>query len=112
MKQRRLSTIISACLAASLLMSCIPAAAWANSPDAADQNSGITTLMGAPARQEISFNEDWKFQMGEVAGGEGTGLDDSGWRTVTLPHDYCPSMNYPKSTRKKCNSRNFARIAF
>ena len=24
----------------------------------------------------------------------------------------CPSMNYPKSTRKNCNPRNFARTAF
>ena len=34
------------------------------------------------------------------------------FRTVILFSRCCPSMNYPKSTRKKCNSRNFARIAF
>ena len=32
--------------------------------------------------------------------------------TVILFSRCCPSMNYPKSTRKKCNPRNFARIAF
>ena len=34
------------------------------------------------------------------------------FRTVILFPRCCPSMNYPKSTRKKCNPRNFARIAF
>ena len=34
------------------------------------------------------------------------------FRTVILFPRCCPSMNYPKSTRKKCNSRNIARIAF
>ena len=34
------------------------------------------------------------------------------FRTVILFSRCCPSMNYPKSTRKKCNSRNIARIAF
>ena len=34
------------------------------------------------------------------------------FRTVILFSRCRPSMNYPKSTRKKCNSRNIARIAF
>ena len=34
------------------------------------------------------------------------------FRTVILFPRCCPSMNYPKSTRKKCKSRLFARIAF
>ena len=34
------------------------------------------------------------------------------FRTVILFSRCCPSMNYPKSTRKKCKSRLFARIAF
>lgn len=39
-------------------------------------------------------------------------LPDIPFRTVILFSRCCPSMNYPKSTRKKCNPRNFARIAF
>ena len=34
------------------------------------------------------------------------------FRTVILFSRCGSSMNYPKSTRKKCNSRNLARIAF
>ena len=34
------------------------------------------------------------------------------FRTVIHFSRCCPSMNYPKSTRKKCKSRLFARIAF
>lgn len=39
-------------------------------------------------RETILWNFDWKFQQGEVNGGESTALDDSGWTTLNLPHDY------------------------
>ena len=35
-----------------------------------------------------SFDLDWKFRRGEGEGLEAPGLDDSGWRTVDLPHDW------------------------
>ena len=31
---------------------------------------------------------DWKFKLGDVAGGQDVTLDDSRWRTLTLPHDW------------------------
>jgi beta-galactosidase len=39
-------------------------------------------------RREDNFNRDWKFRLGEVEGGQKTGLDDSGWRSLDLPHDW------------------------
>lgn len=35
-----------------------------------------------------SFNEGWKFSKGDVSNGQGTGFNDSGWSSVTLPHDW------------------------
>ncbi|MBN1131948.1 MAG: DUF4982 domain-containing protein [Bacteroidales bacterium] len=38
--------------------------------------------------QRISFNEDWKFHLGDIADGQVPELDDSGWRELDLPHDW------------------------
>ncbi|HVG16544.1 MAG TPA: glycoside hydrolase family 2 TIM barrel-domain containing protein, partial [Chitinophagaceae bacterium] len=39
-------------------------------------------------RQTILFNDGWKFNKGDVANAEKPGVDDAGWRTVDLPHDW------------------------
>ncbi|MDE6161312.1 MAG: beta galactosidase jelly roll domain-containing protein, partial [Muribaculaceae bacterium] len=36
----------------------------------------------------VAFNDGWRFHLGEVAGAETPGFDDSGWRTLDLPHDW------------------------
>lgn len=36
----------------------------------------------------VSFNQDWRFHLGDVADGQSPGLDDSGWRNLNLPHDW------------------------
>ncbi|MDZ8117357.1 glycoside hydrolase family 2 TIM barrel-domain containing protein [Pontiella agarivorans] len=35
-----------------------------------------------------SFNEGWTFHKGTAKGAEAAGFDDSGWRTLDLPHDW------------------------
>lgn len=42
----------------------------------------------AAEREEILFNFDWKFKLGETANAEKTDFDDSNWRMLDLPHDY------------------------
>jgi len=39
-------------------------------------------------REVRNFNHDWKFYKGDVSDGHKTGLDDSGWRLLDLPHDW------------------------
>lgn len=36
----------------------------------------------------VPFNEGWRFRLGDVADGQNPALDDSGWRTLDLPHDW------------------------
>ncbi|WP_163322700.1 glycoside hydrolase family 2 TIM barrel-domain containing protein [Draconibacterium mangrovi] len=38
--------------------------------------------------REESFDKDWKFIRSDVQGGQNVALDDSGWKTLDLPHDY------------------------
>ena len=40
------------------------------------------------ARERVSFNADWRFIKGEVAGAAGAAFDDSRWRRLELPHDF------------------------
>ena len=36
----------------------------------------------------VSFNQDWRFRLGDVAGAQDAGFDDSQWRRLELPHDW------------------------
>src|SRR5215216_1860195 len=38
--------------------------------------------------KRVSFNRDWRFNLGDVTNGQDTGLDDSRWRRLDLPHDW------------------------
>jgi beta-galactosidase len=42
----------------------------------------------ATPRQSLSADFDWKFTLGDPAGGEATTFDDASWRAVSLPHDW------------------------
>lgn len=35
-----------------------------------------------------NFGEDWKFNLGDTPGAEAAGFNDSGWRTLNIPHDW------------------------
>ena len=35
-----------------------------------------------------SFDKDWKFQLGDVAGAEAVGFADAAWRKLNVPHDW------------------------
>ncbi len=43
---------------------------------------------GVSARNRVLFDFDWRFQAGEVPGGQSVGLDDAAWDRVDLPHDF------------------------
>jgi beta-galactosidase len=49
----------------------------------------ISNSYGQEAVRAIqNFNFDWKFIKGDQPGAEKTGYDDSGWRSLDLPHDW------------------------
>jgi hypothetical protein len=39
-------------------------------------------------RNISNFNFDWKFYKDDIANGQAVSLDDSGWRSLDLPHDW------------------------
>ncbi|QKG55364.1 glycoside hydrolase family 2 protein [Hymenobacter sp. BRD128] len=49
----------------------------------------LATYLPAHAqRQQLLFNNDWKFHLGDAPGSERPTADDHAWRAVTLPHDW------------------------
>lgn len=50
--------------------------------------SGISALSQGTVRSELNFNFGWQFFRGDKPGWESPAFDDSGWRTVDLPHDW------------------------
>jgi beta-galactosidase len=38
--------------------------------------------------KRVSFNQDWRFQLGDVSNGQDMSLNDSQWRRLDLPHDW------------------------
>ena len=53
-------------------------------------------------RSVNSFNNDWKFYLGDMDNGAQESLDDTNWRTLNLPHDWAVegdfSPNNPSGT--------------
>ncbi len=48
------------------------------------------------SRQRLSFDFDWKFQLGDQKDAENISYDDSKWRTLDLPHDWSIEGTYSK----------------
>lgn len=38
--------------------------------------------------KKVSFNQNWRFHLGDVSNGQDAALNDSGWRRLNLPHDW------------------------
>jgi len=54
--------------------------------------------------QSQLFNFGWKFKLGKVDNAQMTDFDDSGWRTVDLPHDFQFEMPWVEADKKDKNA--------
>lgn len=53
-----------------------------------DNESGIPPAESASAREYVNLDLDWRFRIGESPTAMEPRFDDSGWRTVNVPHDW------------------------
>ena len=67
---------------------CLAAATFMGSVAAQADREEVFKDGGLAGRKTLNFNRDWKFQLGDVPGGEASGLDDSRWERVGLPHSF------------------------
>lgn len=42
----------------------------------------------------VNFDEGWKFNLGDVSGGQNTSLNDSAWSAINVPHDWSISLPF------------------
>lgn len=55
---------------------------------------GSAHAQESPLHVHRLFDDNWRFKLGEEAGDETPGFDDSSWRVVTLPHDFSIEQNF------------------
>jgi hypothetical protein len=59
--------------------------------------SGVSMFAAESPRQQINFNREWKFQLGDHAGAEAATFDDAQWEDIGLPHSFSlPYFASPK----------------
>ncbi|HEU4767079.1 MAG TPA: beta-galactosidase GalB [Pyrinomonadaceae bacterium] len=46
------------------------------------------SLANSRPGKRVSFNDDWRFQLGDVKNGQDASLNDAQWRQLDLPHDW------------------------
>lgn len=49
----------------------------------------LMIVMAVVAERKTCIDEGWRFHYGEAAGAVSPDYDDSSWRTLSLPHDWC-----------------------
>src|SRR4030095_5138039 len=45
----------------------------------------------------VSFNQNWRFQLGDINDGQDVGFNDSQWRQLNLPHDWSIEGQFSQS---------------
>jgi len=50
--------------------------------------AGYTPAAAQRPRATLDFDREWRFRLGEVSGAQEVTFDDSGWRSLNVPHDW------------------------
>ena len=81
-------------LCVAMLLSLRPATAIAAETGTTAGDPVTTTLSSGVLSRENNFNDGWKFYLGTSSTAQNVNFDDSGWKSVTLPHDFSISQSY------------------
>src|SRR3954471_21483747 len=60
-------------------------------------NSGFTSDVYNGERG-VSFNANWKFNLGNASGAENVSYNDASWRTLAVPHDWSIELPFNKNS--------------
>jgi beta-galactosidase len=55
------------------------------------------SLANSRPGKRVSFNQSWRFQLGDVANGQDASLNHSQWRLLNLPHDWSIEGEFSES---------------
>jgi beta-galactosidase len=57
---------------------------------------GLNTIKAQTFQRENLFDDNWKFNLGDISAAKEVGYNDSNWRKLNLPHDWSIEQNYNK----------------
>ena len=78
---------LSALLRVALLLASASLAACAIQP--------ANHLVSAPgSTRQMLFTENWRFNLNDVTNSETPAFNDSAWRQLDLPHDWCVELGF------------------
>lgn len=60
--------------------------------------SRLPVAVGYQNERQLSFNDGWQFNLGDVSGASASSYDDSAWGNVTLPHDWSISLPFNQNS--------------
>jgi beta-galactosidase len=75
------------------------AGAAGGSVDGGGQGDSVSSGQAYNGARGRSFNDGWKFHLGDVTGAQQTTFDDSSWRSLALPHDWSAELPFNKSSK-------------
>lgn len=90
--------MVALVLTLAIILGCIalPAAAAAPTGTVTGSPETVQVSAGVGTERENNFNEGWKFYLGDNSSASNPSFNDSGWKSVTLPHDF--SISQPFTT--------------
>lgn len=91
--------MVALVLTLAIILGCIalPAAAAAPTGTVTGSPETVQVSAGVGTERENNFNEGWKFHLGDIASASNPSFNDSGWKSVTLPHDFSISQSFTTS---------------
>ena len=98
MNTKRWTTrVLSGILVGVLTATQLPAVAIDANATVYGKEETVMVSFNASNARERNFNEGWKFYLGNNSSASNKNFNDSGWDSVTLPHDYSISQNFTTS---------------
>ncbi len=63
-------------------------------PPAPDTSIPFANLYDGNRNSTVSFDEGWKFYLGDQSGAQNTSFNDSGWKSINVPHDWSVTLPF------------------
>lgn len=97
MRNKTFKTIMAAVLSAAMVLSCSQGTVWAEKTGTVAGEEQTVVVASGAADREDSFNDGWKFYLGDNSSAYGANFDDSSWDDVSLPHDFSIRQEFTTS---------------
>lgn len=96
-KRAHWKRLLAGALCVCMLLGAVPAASAASTGTIVGEAETIALSSAGALSRETDFNAGWKFYLGNNSSAYGKNFDDSGWKSVDLPHDFSISQSFTTS---------------